>query len=236
MTLAQAINRVLRRVGLSPDVTDFKDVAREYLNITAVEIANLTDWWFLDRNTTFTTVASTRTYTPISSQVTNWYSFVDETNENPLIIVDANVYDLLDLDRSQSGNIEAIYIGGVDPTTGYPIIECYPTPDTTGDTIRVKYRIAISSWSSTDDASTLMALGLPQILESAIVYGASALYLEEKGDLETSARERNNLDNTVALARKHNWRQVSGNKQFVADPPGPDYPLVLNYGTSIVVP
>ena len=235
MTLAQAIDMTLRRVGLSPDTGTFEDQARRYLNVTAIEIANLTDWWWLDRTTTFTTVDGTRTYTPISSDVTAWYSFVDETNNTSIIIVGPDDYDMLDLDRSEEGNLEAVFIAGMDATTGYPVIECYPTPSTTGDTIRIRYRIAISSWSSSNDTSTLMALGIPQILESALVYGAAALYLEEKGDLETSARERQNLDNTVMLAKKANLR-MQGNRLYKADPPHVYGDLVLHYGTTAAVP
>ena len=60
MTLAEGIELVLDRVGLEAINTTFKNRARQYLNINAVEIANLLKWWWLNRTVTFRT---TKTFT-----------------------------------------------------------------------------------------------------------------------------------------------------------------------------
>ena len=60
MTLGDAITMVLNRVGLDTTNTDFKNEARSYINLTAVEISALVDWWWLDRVTSFKT---TETFT-----------------------------------------------------------------------------------------------------------------------------------------------------------------------------
>ena len=55
MTLGEAITMVLNRVGLDTTNADFKNEARNYINLTAAEIAALVDWWWLDRTTSFLT-------------------------------------------------------------------------------------------------------------------------------------------------------------------------------------
>ncbi len=297
MTLAQAITMVLNRVGLDTTNSDFKDQARNYVNLTAAEIAALVDWWWLDRTTTFLTTdtltvtggsgtfvagetitggtsgktatvdgysaspkeiyvyspsgsftatetltggtsgattafsssAGTRTYKPISSGVGSWYSFYDQTNENPLVIIGPDEYDQLSEDYSDTGTVESVYVGGVDTTTGYPIIELWRIPGTTNETIRVRYRIAMTSWASGNDATTLLALGIPQILEGALVYGATKLYLQEKGDEQGAARELREADRVVNLALRQNLR-MQGNRTYPAAPPSsaPPYRIVVD--------
>ena len=58
MTLGEAITMVLNRVGLDTTNVDFKNEARNYINLTAVEISALVDWWWLDRVTSFKTTAT----------------------------------------------------------------------------------------------------------------------------------------------------------------------------------
>ena len=112
MTLSQAITTVLKRVGLSTAAGELQDQARLYLGMVVAEVSPLADWWWLDRTTTFSTVASTRTYTPISGNVAAWFSFVDQSNNRTLAIVGPDEYDALDLDRDDAGTVESVFIGG----------------------------------------------------------------------------------------------------------------------------
>jgi len=301
MTLGEAITMVLNRVGLDTTNTDFKDEARNYINLTAVEVSALVDWWWLDRTTTFVTTntltvtggsgtfvsgetitggtssktatvdgysaspkeiyvyspsgsftasetltggtsgataafsssAGTRTYKPISSGVGSWYSFYDQTNENPLTIIGADQYDLLSQDYSDTGTVESVYVSGVDTTTGYPIIEVWRVPGTTNETMRVRYRIAMTSWASGNDATSLLALGLPQILEGAAVYGATKLYLQEKGDDQGAAREASELGRVVDLALRQNLH-MQGNRTYPAAPPSAASPFQIVVDSSLV--
>ena len=302
MTLGEAITMVLNRVGLDTTNADFKNEARNYINLTAAEISALVDWWWLDRVTSFKTTetftvsggsgtfvagetitggtsgstatvdgysaspkeiyiyspsgsftatetvtggtsgataayastAGTRIYTPISSGVGSWYSFYDQTNEHPLRIVGPNEYDLLSEDYSDTGSVEAVMVGGVDTTTGYPEIELYRVPDTTNETIRVRYRIAMTAWASGNDTSTLLALGLPQILESAVVYGATKLYLQEKADDQGAAREAAELGRVVDLALRQNLH-MQGNRTYPAAPPSSRQPFEIVVDSTLVV-
>ena len=297
MTLGEAITMVLNRVGLDTTNADFKNEARNYINLTAAEIAALVDWWWLDRTTSFVTTdtltvsggsgtfvagetitggtssktatvdgyraspkeiyvyspsgtftatetltggtsgataafgssAGTRVYKPISSAVGSWYSFYDQTNENPLAIIGPDQYDLLSGDYSDTGTVESVFVGGVDTTTGYPIIELWRVPDTTNETIRVRYRIAMTSWVSGNDTSSFLTLGLPQVLEGALVYGATKLYLMEKGDHDGAMRESSELARTVDLALRQNLHQ-QGNRTYPAAAPttAPPFQIVVD--------
>ena len=300
MTLSDGITLVLDRVGLDSGNATFKNRARQYINLTAIEIANLLKWWWLNRTTTFKTTktftvtgasgtftvgetitggtsgstatvdsydtanglvyiysesgdftasetitggtsgvtatysssVNTRVYTPVSGSVTNWWSFVNETDEWPLEIVGPDQYDLLDEDRSLTGNVYKVFVGGVDSTTGYPVIELYYTPSDTNVTIRVRYQMAVSEWTSSNDSSTFLSLGFPQIAESALVYGAAKLYYEEKGDEGGAQREAAELGRVVQLMRRQNLAQ-QGNRRFPAS--DESYAYMVRTDNSLVV-
>ena len=105
MTLSEGITRVLNRVGLSDTTAEYQNRARDYINQIVAETVPLLDWWFLNAETTFNTVASTRTYQPVSGNVTAWYSFMDTTNNRLIEIVGPDEYDLSDIDRSDEGTV-----------------------------------------------------------------------------------------------------------------------------------
>ena len=284
MLLSEGIALVLDRVGLDSGNTTFKSRARQYLNINAIEIANLLRWWWLNRTTTFRTTktfsisgasgtfvagetvtgrlssktaivdsydatnsllyvysesgdftaeemidggtssasaqydstANTRVYTPVDGYVSAWWSFMDETNEQPIGILGPDEYDLLDEDFSVTGNVYKAFISGVDATTGYPKVALYYTPSTTNTIIRVRYQISISSWLEAQDGDSFLKLGIPQIGESALVYGATKLFLQEKGDESGAQREAAELARAVSLMQKQNLMQ-QGNRRYSPD-------------------
>ena len=300
MTLGEAITMVLNRVGLDTTNVDFKNEARNYINLTAVEVSNLVDWWWLDRTATFRTTdtltvtsdtgafaadatitglssgktakidgysdvkneiyvysptgsftadetvsisgagsatfkssAATRIYTPIESAVGAWHSFYDETNERALVVVGPDSYDLLTEDQTETGTVETVLVGGVDVHTGYPTIELWRAPDTPAEVIRGRYRIALTSWAGANDGSEFLTLGLPQILEGACVYGASKLYLAEKGDDAGSAREAMELNRVLELALRQNLR-MQGNRSYPSVSSGAASPFGIIVDNTLV--
>jgi|TARA_R110000744_G_scaffold328188_4_gene433855 hypothetical protein len=236
MLLSAAITLVLTRTGKTISETDSRDQARQYLSLATTEFIQptLAMWWFLDKTTTFTTVASTRTYQPVSAQVSQWYSFVDQTNNYGLPIVGPDQYDANDFDLTETGTAEIVYISGMDATTGYPVIEIGPTPGTTGDVIRVRYRIDIPEWAASDDATELTVLGLIPIAQNCIVYNASSMYLEDEGDTQSAAREAARYGDCLTLAVGQN-RRMQGNRRFPPRRGQQDQPLI-RVDSGLIVP
>lgn len=190
-------------------------------------------WWWLDRTTTFATVASTRTYNPISGNVTAWWSFVDETNNLTLDIIGPDAYDSYDPDRSESGNPRAVYVSGVDDTTGYPAVDVFPLPDA-ANTIRVRYRLEIAAWTSSDDATELSVLGVPRIIESVLIYGATSLYLEDEGDDGGAGVESQNFQRALMAAKEQNLAMQGNKKNRPVNPA--ENPALISVDSTLAVP
>jgi len=232
MTLSEGITRVLNRVGLSDTTSEFKDRARDYMNQMLAETVPLVDWWWLDRTTTFNTVASTRTYTPVATNVTAWYSFFNETDQRPIVIVGPDEYDLSDIDRSEEGTVDKVFLGGQDTTTGYYTLELWRTPSSVV-TIRIRYKADVAEWTSSNDSSEFFALGIPRIMESVLVYGAAALYMEENGDDSGAGREGGNLARALDAAKKQNVAQ-QGNRRYIPLPADQVRDGLISVGTDTV--
>lgn len=232
MTLGQALTRVLRRVGLSTTTAGFQDKARDYINLVLSEVVPDVPWWWLDRTTTFSTSNGTRTYQPVSGNVTAWWSFVDATDERPLEIVGPDEYDASDLDRSETGTVEKVFLAGLDTTTGYPVVELWRTPNST-NTIRVRYRADIDEWTSANDDTDLLVLGIPRIIESVLISGATAYYLEEEGDEGGAKREGENFARVLQIAKRQNI-QMQGNRKFMPVLPFDDSDFWIPIGTDLV--
>ena len=181
----------------------------------------LLDWWWLNKTTTFATVASTRTYQPVSGQVSSWWSFVDETNNQPLEIIGPDRYDLLDIDRSITGAAAAVFIDGMDATTGYPVISLYRIPDS-ANTIRARYRIDIPEFTSANDDTDLSVLGFPRIMENVLIHGAAALTLEENGDESQSGREWGHHARSLKAAKLQNLN-MQGNRTYIPNDIASDF-------------
>lgn len=183
---------------------------------------------------TYASTDETRVYSPISGQVTDWWSFYDETNEWPLDIVGRDEFDLLQRDQVDTGNVEAVFIAGMDGDTGYPTIELWRTPGTTNETIRARYHMDISEWASSDDAIDMSILGVPRIVEKIIMHGAAAMYMEDEGDEGTGRVELGRHAVAVEAAKARN-RRMQGNRQY---PPVRGRrnrnSLIINIGTDTV--
>ena len=299
MTLAQGITRILQRTGKSITDSDFKDRARNYVNMILAEHMPLIPWWWLDKTTTFTTTETftisiiagtftagetitgdggstavvdaytagattitahtisaaftasetvtggtsgatatyasttrTRTYTPVSGNVTAWHSFVDQSNNRTLDIISNDAYDSFDPDRDQEGDARAVYISGVDATTGDPAIDIFPLAPAS-DVLRIRYRKDVDEWTSSNDATDFLVLGIPRVFESVLVYGATALYLEDEGDDSGANRESQNLARALDAARRQN-KGMQGNRQFFGRDSGDEFSALIRVDSSIV--
>lgn len=211
MTPDSAITLILDQVGLSTSTTSYRNLARDFMNLVLTDVVPTTDWWWLNATTTFNTVADTRTYQPVSAQVAEWYSFMDETNNWPLEIVGPDQFDQVDVDRDDSGVPEYVLMNGLDATTGYPIVELWRKPDA-AYTIRVRYQKDIAELTSGDDSTDMSVLGLPRIIQNVLIHGATALYMADQGN-DDAARyeERRNASLQQALTQN---RRMRGNVRY----------------------
>lgn len=236
MLLSKAITQVLNRTGLSVSNEALRTQARDYISLAVGEMINTEGirWRFLDRTNTFTTVSGTRSYTPETGNVAAWHSFVDQTNGRPLEIIGADDYDLRDPEHDDSGTIEAIYIGGIDPTADEYIFFTWRTPSNSTTVIRYRYRADIPDFAASDDTSTFLQLGLPRIAENVAIFGATALYLEEEGDTEQADRDSQRHSRSFEAAKRANGEQ-QGNRTYppIRNRSGDDS-LVVNVGTGLV--
>lgn len=168
---------------------------------------------------TFSSSTETRVYRPVSSGVSAWHSFTDATNDDPLAIIGYDDYDLADLDRNETGALQAVLVGGLNADTGYPEIEVHPKPSTTNETIRARYRVDFLGWSSTDDSSNLRVLGVPRIIEGVIAWRASQWYKQEIGDEAGAISDGRNYAAFLATAKRQNLN-MQGNRTYPSEPAG----------------
>ncbi len=233
MLLSDAIALVLSRAGLDPDTTAYKNRARQYLSLGLAEVAPKADWWWLDRTTTFTTTSGTRDYTPITTNVSAFHSFTDVTNNRLLDIISATMYDDIDPDQDDSGTIEAVYIGGIDPTANEFQISLWRTPSNSSTSIRIRYRADIDEFTASDDGSDFLSLGIPRIIENVITHHATSLYLEEEGDMAQAGRESQRQYEALGAALEQNGNQ-QGNRRYPPIRNRRD-DFVIRHGTDAVV-
>jgi len=182
---------------------------------------------------TYASTTETRVYTPVSGQVTRWRSFFDTDNERELDIIGPERYDELDPAREDTGTVYAVMVGGLNTTTGYPEIELWYTPSTTGVTIRVRYDRALSAWSSSDDSTALQVLGVPVHFENPLIYGASRLYLEQERQYDAAKVEGENLTMAMEAARRAN-QGMQGDRRFPAKGSSGGDELVIRVGSDTV--
>jgi len=191
----------------------------------------------IGKTATYASSASTQVYTPVSGPVTNWWSATNVTQNMPIQMIGPDHYDAADPDRSLGFNAAGVLAAGLNATTGYPELEVWPATATTGDTIRIRYRIDIAAWTSANDATTMQVLGIPRILESVLIFDASRRYLEQNRQYEMAQLEERNADRALA-ALKLQGRKMQGNRRYLPKTYGsePDEDEVLAYvGTSLAV-
>lgn len=216
MTPTDLIAMTLDNVGLG-STTARVDRARQYLNEVAqgiytwgVPVGNTKEhqpirWQWAVKEATLTMVAATRSYS-LASDVLEPYESFDTTNDRWVPMTYVSRLDHWDPDEDDTGDAERIAVTGRDATTGYWIVDVYPTPDATA-TIRYRYYAQWVDLTSANDATDLNAK-LPEWLQPALRSGISEMYLREKGDLESADIQRRVKEDTVNRAVARNFHSL----------------------------
>ena len=213
MLLSNAIERTLLRAGLVETSTDHMDTAREYINAVVQDISSRATWWWLFKQGTISTVASTRNYA-LATDVLTPVSFRDTTNNRTLAIVSDTDIDLDDPDQSRTGDTESVYLTGSDATTGAVQVALHPTPDTSSDTITYRYYKYIPEFTSSNDTDDLFIThGIPLLLHQAIYLGAAAMIQVEHGDDSGAQLNHGHMERIINQAREVNGR-MAGNRAY----------------------
>lgn len=203
MTPYKIMEIALASVGLAISNTGFKTRAREYLDLTAVDITNRTRWAWRFKDTTLTTVASTRGYS-LASDVLEPLAFRDQTNNHPLEMATTYVPDTLDPDASETGQPRVVVLTGINATTGYWSVDLFPTPTAT---LTIGYRY-FSYWtplnSNGNDDTTDLAPKIPAWVQPALIKGVTEKFQREKGNYRVADRERQEMEAILAQALTRN--------------------------------
>ena len=209
MTNIEVIQLALRRVGLDDNATVYKNSARQYLNISAKEIAARHKWNWLFKSSSFNTVASTQKYS-LASDALQPLSFRNTTEDHTMAIISSQDLDANDPNHTEDGDASYVVMDGVD-SSGYIQVSLYPTPDSI-DTVAYRYYATIPEFSSSDDNNSLDPYVAP-VVQPALVYLITSHYKQEKGDDQGSLLDRNNAERVIAGALRANL-YIEGNRQF----------------------
>ena len=155
--------------------------------------------------------ADTQTY-QLAADVLTPHSFIDQSNNQPLGIVGWDALDLADPDRGETGDVDVVTIEGVDSVTGQILVRLYPIHSTTGDVIRYRYLAYVPDWTSSDD-STELDRWIPEWLQPTLIFGATELYKQEKGDYEGALIDRAEYEGGIKSALDVNLN-VQGNREW----------------------
>ena len=162
--------------------------------------------------------ADTQTY-QLAADVLTPHSFTDQSNNQPLGIVGWEAFDQADPDRGETGDVDVVTIEGVDAVTGRILVRLYPIHSTSGDVIRYRYLAYIPDWTSSDD-STELDRWIPEWLQPALIFGATELYKQEKGDYEGALTDRAEYETGIKSALDINLN-VQGNREWHRGRGGP---------------
>jgi len=173
----------LRRAGLPIAVSDYKDLARDMLVLGLKDLISRRKWLWRDKEGTITTSSGTRTYSLASDALRPYRdSWVDETDDNPLIVRDVQDTDWADPDQSTSGQIHTVVFTGISSSDGTWQVDLIDTPDST-NTVRYRYEIkALELNDDGTDDDTDLDLTYPDWTQHAMLLFISAYAKGEEGD------------------------------------------------------
>lgn len=212
MTLTKVLQIALRRVGLDDSSSVYKNNARDYFNTGTTDLGTRRAWTWLFKRTTFTTVADQRTY-DLASDVMRPLSFVNVTYNAPMQMVSPEEVDALDPDRDQTGDPRAVFVSGIDATTGVWEVDLYPLPDDSSTTISYRYYAFIADKSASDD-STDLATTMPLWAQNAMIHYIASRYKGELGDLEGEAQELSLFEGAIEQNLAVDGDVVDGNRIY----------------------
>ena len=158
---------------------------------------------------TAVSIAVTQTYA-LDADVLVPHSFGDETNSRTISGAGLDMIDAEDPDRNNETNARIWAADGVDALSGKIRVRMWPYHSTPGDVIRYRYRGFIVDWTSGND-STELDRWLPEILQPAVIFGATEMYLQEKGDSEAAGENRFEYNEAIDNGKETN-RTIYGNR------------------------
>jgi hypothetical protein len=214
MTLGKILSIALRRVGLSDGATAFTDNARDYFNVGLRNLCEQRQWRWLFKNSSFTTVSGTQTYS-LGSDVMRPLSFRNTTDNHKMEIVDSDWVDRRDPNDDDTGIPYFLFISGINSTTGYWEVDLFQIPDTTGSTINYRYFAYVADKTSSDDATDL-AGDLPPWAQNALIYYIASMYKGELGDIQGEQDELGLYFNSVNSNIKVDAQAESGDQNHRA--------------------
>ena len=189
MTLLECLQRALNRAGLSDTSSTFKDKARDYWNMGIKELSAKKQWRWLFKEGTVTTTASTSTY-DLADDVMRPLAFRNETDDFEMQMVLTTKIDRVDPDNDLSSAAEKAAITGWNSTNTNWEVRLGPVPDTSSETVKYRYFAYITDKTSSDDGTELDTLGLPDWVQTCMVYYVASHVMSEKGDIEGAAVDK----------------------------------------------
>lgn len=210
MTLTKVMQLALRRIGLDENAAAFQDNARDYFNLGAKDLSSRRAWRWLFKNSSFTTTASTRTYS-LASDVMRPLSFFNTTDNLVMEMRDPELPDRLDPNQDDSGEPRIVSVSGINSSTGYWEIDLFPLPSDSSTNIRYRYFAYITDKTSSDDATDLAAT-LPEWAQLALIHYIASMYKGELGDIDGERDEYQLYEQAIINALKVDGEAEAGNR------------------------
>jgi len=196
MTLEKCIELSLANAGLSSAAATFKNKARDYINLGTKEMCAVKEWRWLFAEGTITTTADTSEY-DLADDVMQPVSFRNVTDDFEMRMVDVLKLDRIDPDTDLTSGAENAAIVKWNSSNTNWTVQLWPTPDTNSETIKYRYRKYIADFTSGNDTSELDTLGLPDWVQTAVMYYAAAKIMQEKQDPEGAAQAQQSYERMI---------------------------------------
>jgi len=185
LTQKKVLQSGLRRAGLNTTSALYLSEARELMNLGFADIIQRKPqgWNWARKDSTITTVASTRTYSLASDVgVIAEDSVRNTTDDYSLLFRDFSHTDFRDPDEDETGSPQNMVLRGLNSSTGYWEIDLIPTPDAV-KTIAYRYFKIIPDRTSGDD-DTDLATVVPLWIQRSMRWFISGTIKGDRGDLE----------------------------------------------------
>jgi hypothetical protein len=197
MTTLELMTIALTRCGLTITASTYKNNGYKYLDvITTMLIGESQSWTFRRKKGTITTAASTQEYALASDFETPILAKNLTQNRKvqfrPLEFLEEN-----DPDYSESGSITDLIIIGMDTTNDVVNVIGYPVPDGI-ETINYWYNQAMPVFTSSLDDIDLQRYA-PRWFQNCMLFGLSAMFHSEKGDMEGAGVEFDFMNKNLGL-------------------------------------
>jgi len=196
MTLTKCIELALANAGLNSGAATFVTKARDYVNLGVKELSATKEWFWLFSEGSITTTADTAEY-DLADDVLRPVAFRNVTDDFEMRMVDVLKLDRIDPDSDlKSGPENAAVVKWNSSNTNWTV-RLWPTPDENSETVKYRYYKYIADFTSGNDSSELDTLGLPDWVQTAVMYYAASKIMQEKQDPEGAALAQQSYDRMV---------------------------------------